>query len=79
MNYKAEKDKCRTDSIFISNGLENWPDGEGGLIDVDKCKLSGSRCDAFHCPKRDVPTESQFDALEAVGLTEAYEAEIENG
>ena len=76
MNYRLEKDKCRSDRIFVSRGLDSWPDGEGGLMSVDKCKMSGSRCDAFHCPKRNIHTESQFDALEAVGLTESYKEEM---
>lgn len=76
MNFKVEKEKCRKDKIFIVNGIDNWPDGQGGLLSVDKCKLSGAICDAFHCPKKHSHVHSHFDALEAVGLTEAYIEEM---
>ena len=76
MNFRAEKEKCGEDGIFEAGGLDNWPDGEGGLMSVDKCRLSGSRCDAYHCCKRNTHADSHFDALDAVGLTEAYREEM---
>jgi hypothetical protein len=76
MNFKVEKAKCGKDGVYDESGLDNWPDGQGGLITVDKCRLSGVICDAYHCPKKHAHISSHFDALEAVGLTESYKEEM---
>jgi hypothetical protein len=76
MNFKTEHNNCTADRIMVRDGLDNWPDGMGGLITVDRCKLTGSRCDSFHCPKRNTHTDSHYDALNAVGLTESFDEEM---